>query len=288
MTPNGPFAFVDTETTGLNPETHMIWELAVIKRLPDGPDVETVYQIRPDLVMADEEALEIGRFHDRFKVPPGERAAVIDGDGVQPVDISHLRYQLERMLRGVVLVGSNVASDASFLRVMLRDQPWHYRVVNALELAAGSLLARGEDVPMPWSSADVSRRIGVEPPGKDDAHTALADARWARDVFDEVRMTNAVEEAIGPVYRERAHLLALLARHAGGQNAALTEAPDVPGWWLLGLRVGGKVCTWHISPEDLVLFGHVVRVPADDPRVHWDGHTTAEKYLWLQMLANGQ
>lgn len=282
-----PFAFVDTETTGLRPDTHMIWELAIIKRLPDGPDIETVFQIRPDLVMADEEALEIGRFHDRFKVPPGQRAAVIEGDNVLPLEVSTLRYEVDRLLRGTVLVGSNTAFDASFLFAMLRDQPWHYRVVNALELAAGSLLARGEDVPMPWSSADISRRVGVEPPGRDAAHTALADARWARDVFDAVRATNAVEDAIGPVYRERAHLLALLSKHAGQQNAALTAAPDAPGWWLLGLRVGGKVCTWHISATDLVLFSHVVRVDADDPRVHWDGHTTAEKYLWLQMLANG-
>lgn len=287
MTPNGPFAFVDTETTGLNPDRHEVWELAVIKRLPDGPDIETVYQIRPDLVIADDKALEIGRFHDRFKVPPGALAAVIEGDrDPQPLELSTLRYQVHRMLRGSVLVGSNTAFDASFLRRLIKDDPWHYRVINALELAAGSLLARGEDVPMPWSSADISRRVGVEPPDSATAHTALADARWARDVFDRVRTTNAVEQAVGPVYRERAHLLAMLSRWTA-EPVAITEAPDAPGWWLLGLSVADKVCTWHISPEDLVLFNHVERVGPDDPRVRWDGHTTAEKYLWLQMIANG-
>lgn len=280
-----PLAFVDTETTGLNPDTHMIWELAVIKRLPDGPDIETVYQIRPDLVMADEKALEIGRFHDRFRVPPGHRAAVIEGDNIQPIEISTLRYQLDRMLRGAVLVGSNTAFDASFMRAMLHDQPWHYRVINALELAAGHLLAQGQDVPIPWRSADISERVGVAYPAAQDAHQALIDARWARDVFDAVRSTNAVERAVGPVYRERAHLLSLLC---SSHRAGLTEAPDAPGWWLLGLNVGNRVCTWHISSDDLVLFNHVPRVDPDDPRVRWDGHTTAEKYLWLQMIANGQ
>lgn len=137
---------------------------------------------------------------------------------------------------------------------------------------------------MPWRSADISERVGVPYPA--DAHEALADARWARDVFDAVRTTNAVEQAIGPVYRERAHLLALLSKWTA-EPVALAPASDAPGWWLLGLSVADKVCTWHISADDLVLFPHVERVDPTDPRVHWDGHTTAEKYLWLQMTANG-
>jgi DNA polymerase III epsilon subunit-like protein len=36
------------------------------------------------------------------------------------------------------------------------------------------------------SSKWLSRKVGVEPPGEGVAHTALGDARWARDVYDAV------------------------------------------------------------------------------------------------------
>lgn len=180
-----PLVFIDTETTGLDLDRHEVWEIAIIQRMPDGPDVETVYQVTPDLAYADARALEIGRFHDRFKVPPGANAAVIDADGrVHAIHREAVRLRLDQALRGAVLVGSNTAFDASFMRKFLHAAPWHYRVVNAVELAAGALLAWGHPLTLPWSSADVSERVGVAPPPAGEAHQALVDARWARDVFD--------------------------------------------------------------------------------------------------------
>lgn len=88
--------------------------------------------------------------------------------------------------------------------------------------------------------------------------------------------------ATDEVYRERAHLLALLARVVGADNAAFTTAPDDPAWWLLGLRVGGRVCTWHVADRDIDLFDHVPHVDPTDRRVRWDGHTTADKYRHLR------
>jgi hypothetical protein len=38
----------------------------------------------------------------------------------------------------------------------------------------------------PISSRWLSRQVGVEPPGEGVAHTALGDARWARDVHDAI------------------------------------------------------------------------------------------------------
>lgn len=90
-----------------------------------------------------------------------------------------------------------------------------------------------------------------------------------------------IEALIGPVYRERAHLLALLAK-AVEPGAAIAPAEDFDGWWLLGLPFGGRVWTWHISPRDLELFKAVPHVELTDPRVRWDGHTTEDKYRFLQ------
>jgi hypothetical protein len=90
-------------------------------------------------------------------------------------------------------------------------------------------------------------------------------------------------------YRERAHLVALLAAMTDG--AVITYAPDVdePGWQIVYLTLGGRQASWHISPRDAELFTHVERVEYDDPRGHWDGHTTEEKYLgiaaWTAELA---
>lgn len=55
-------AFVDTETTGLDPDFHEIWEVGLIVN-----DEERLWQLPVDLKRADPKALEIGRFHERYK-----------------------------------------------------------------------------------------------------------------------------------------------------------------------------------------------------------------------------
>ena len=90
------------------------------------------------------------------------------------------------------MVGSNAHFDASFLRVLLGDAPWHYRPVCVATLAAGYLRGRGEQVTLPYSSRDLSRAVGVEPPGA-DGHQALVDAEWALRVWDAVNGQQAVQ-----------------------------------------------------------------------------------------------
>ena len=53
--------FIDTETTGLDPDRHAIWEVALIT--PDGN--EHVWQFPVDEMSADPFALDIGRYWDR-------------------------------------------------------------------------------------------------------------------------------------------------------------------------------------------------------------------------------
>jgi hypothetical protein len=64
---------------------------------------------------------------------------------------------------------------------------WHYHVQDFDTLIAGYLVGQGKPVPsLPWESDDLSRLIGVEPPGEAERHTALGDARWAVRVWDAV------------------------------------------------------------------------------------------------------
>lgn len=55
-------AFVDTETTGLDPDRHEIWEVGLILRDGEGAEVEYEWQLPVDLGKADPVALDIGQF----------------------------------------------------------------------------------------------------------------------------------------------------------------------------------------------------------------------------------
>ncbi|MGW3246517.1 zinc finger domain-containing protein [Streptomyces sp. NPDC001070] len=86
-----------------------------------------------------------------------------------------------------------------------------------------------------------------------------------------------LDKLLNAAYRERAHLAAWLA---GLHPSVIAPAPPDTGdgWYVLFLRAGGWQFCWHVTPGDLSLFDHVQRVPADDPRAQWDGHTFEQKY----------
>ncbi|MGW2740546.1 3'-5' exonuclease [Streptomyces sp. NPDC001288] len=201
-----PIAFVDTETTHLDAELGDAWEVAVVLREFDDnepDDTEYVWQIRPNLATADPEALKVGRYLERFAVPPHASAAWTGygHDPILPMTRAEVVNSILNVLRGAVLIGSNPGFDDRFLRKLLGpgSAQWHYRPVDIATLAAGyrhGQAASGAyggdfllptDYPtLPYSSRGLSHAVGIEPPGPDTAHTALGDARWARDVYDAI------------------------------------------------------------------------------------------------------
>ncbi|WP_127361516.1 zinc finger domain-containing protein [Actinacidiphila soli] len=87
-----------------------------------------------------------------------------------------------------------------------------------------------------------------------------------------------LNQLLNAAYRERNHLAAWLAA-LHPSVIAPAPGPDAgDGWYALFLRAGGWQFSWHIAPADLSLFDHVQRVPADDARAQWDGHSTEQKY----------
>lgn len=201
-----PIAFADCETTHLDAELGDAWEVAVILRDSFDnqlSDTEYVWQIRPSLTTADPKSLKIGRYEERFAVPAHAEAAWTgyeDGP-VLPMTRAQVVEAIMNVLGGAVLIGSNPGFDDRFLRKLLGpgSAQWHYRPVDIATLAAGRKLGMAEmvrrmggkplpsdEVPFPFSSRDLSRWTGVEPPSGDVAHTALGDARWVRDLFDAV------------------------------------------------------------------------------------------------------
>lgn len=231
-------AFVDCETTGLDPARHHVWEIAVIRRRADGVDCEYLWQIRPDLTTAEPEALKIGRYEERFAVPDGWEAIEVMASG-PPLrsTIPEMLFDLQGVLKDAVIVGSNPGFDVAFLTALLkahgRKLPWHYRPVDIATLAVGALYGRASEwtrkdcdatwyskvakaVGWPWKSYDVSRHVEVEPPTKDAAHTAMGDARWARDVWDAITIPDAFYTASDEQLAQMAG--EALSRTHGGQQ----------------------------------------------------------------------
>ncbi|MFJ9374395.1 exonuclease domain-containing protein [Streptomyces sp. NPDC101455] len=194
-------AFADVESTGLDPFEHDPWEITVILRV-DGRDEEHTFRIEPDLSNADPEALRINRYYERTSAP----------DWVWDDRETAARH-LHALLDGAVLIGSNPAFDAEMLTHLLgtyfdQPRPWHYRTIDVVTLAAGSLYGRAAErarrgvgawfpritsvLGWPWRSYDVSRLVEVEPPAPDVGHTSLHDTRWVRDVWDRITVPHAV------------------------------------------------------------------------------------------------
>ena len=189
-----PLCFIDTETTGVHPDRR-VWEVAIIRRDDAGPR-EVVMQVDDvDLSAADPFGLNIGRFYERHCEYGNDNNATRCG----PERL--IARHVEEWTRGAHLVGTVPDFDARTLDPMLRRHglipAWHYHLIDVEAMAVGWIAgrARGNDpvvgldgktihVGPPWKSDELSRACGVEPPTKDERHTALGDARWAMRWYD--------------------------------------------------------------------------------------------------------
>ena len=198
--------FIDTETTGLDPDRHAIWEVALIT--PDGN--EHVWQFPVDEVSADPFALDIGRYWDRrwpvgiqevshldaiyqAHSPKSRRRNFPDqGRAIKPGRdwCEHFRD----LTAGLHLAGAVVSFDEERLRRLLHQHGilhrWHYHLIDVEALAVGYLMREpvraGFDGSMlPWKSDELSAELDVTV-SEEDRHTALGDAKWAMRVYDAV------------------------------------------------------------------------------------------------------
>ncbi len=181
--------FLDIETTGLDADRHEVWEVGAIERVPviNGDDVDKEHHwflSVTHLETADPQALEIGGYYERHP----------DGDefGLNSLkDVHHagsFSRVFEMLTRGATLVGANVRFDEAFLAKYLKDHHrvpgWHYRLCDVEALAQGFL---GEAYPLSLKSS--ANLLNIDSSAY-ESHTALDDAKLARDVYDRCQRRN--------------------------------------------------------------------------------------------------
>jgi hypothetical protein len=254
-----PIGFADVETSHLSEELGHIWEIGIVHRGADGVDAEHVWQLRPDLTTADPDALRIGCFEERFVLPDGVQGGFTGGPGaVQAMTRRQVGEAVARLLNEAVMVGSNPHFDAVHLTKFLRsvgiEPTWTYRPLDIVTLAAGCLHGMAAHIESfyrepvvraaiagqtgwPWRSYQTSEAIGVPRPAPGVGHTAIGDARWARDVWDTV-VSSHREGTGGEPFEQVTALYRLINAHPGGnavKTGAAGTAPDTD----TGRRTGG-------------------------------------------------
>jgi hypothetical protein len=206
ITESAPVVFIDTETDGVHPNRKP-WEIALIRRDERG-ERETSFFVEIDLSTADPFGLRVGRFYERHPLGLWLSGSGVYEDFPEPddedtdyVSTQEAAHWVARLTHGAHLVGAVPNFDAETLDRLLRRHEllsgWHYHLIDIEAMAVGYLAGlraagagengRDADLPaLPWDSDDLSRACGVEPPGEDERHTALGDARWAARLYDAI------------------------------------------------------------------------------------------------------
>ena len=153
----GDLIYLDTETTGLDPHQHQVWEIAWA--VDHGP--VNVIQVHHSLSCADPVALKMNGYLDRW----------------EGVCEAGTETRLRDRLRGATLVCSNPSFDEAFLRERWRETPWHHRKI---DIATYAMPALGLDRPV--GIAQIAERLGVRAPD----HTAAGDVLTLRACYVEL------------------------------------------------------------------------------------------------------
>ncbi len=172
-----PLAFIDLETTGINPSVHEIIEIGIVlarqSKEPQRPLVEVermCLKVRPEHIeRADPKALQVNHYNEE--------------DWKDAITFREASVILDEKLRGHALVAQNVAFDMGFLaRAYEREGKSLDAIIHYYKYDLGSMVIGKEY----WNREyqrftlnELARNIGVE---NTKAHTALADAVAAFEI----------------------------------------------------------------------------------------------------------
>ena len=177
-----PICALDTETDGLS-WSRQAWEIAMIRRHPDGNETAKTLLLDVDLRRSDAKALEVGGFYERHPrgiyLATGQKAQY----HTELTGHEQAAYWVHRLTFGATIVGANPSFDTHILSRLLYAnglQPsWHYRLVDVESLTAGHL---GRQVGGLQACAEA---LGVSF-SESERHTAFGDARVALAICDKI------------------------------------------------------------------------------------------------------
>lgn len=161
-----PLAWIDLEMTGLDPENHVIVEIAVIitdgslDEIIEGPDLV----LRADETVLDKMAPVVREMHDASGLTEAIRKSLISAGEAERLVLEFVREHLPEPGQ-VPLAGNSVHADRAFLRKHMPElEEWfHYRNV---DVSTVKELARR------WYP-----EVLENAPVKGGGHRALADIR---------------------------------------------------------------------------------------------------------------
>jgi hypothetical protein len=195
MTDTAPIVFLDTETTGLDPDAH-IWEVAAIRRDPDGAMTEYHAFVHHNLDQANQLPEQFRADHDARYRPDQAIASVELVNELRDLFAAPDDYRLRAHV-----IGAIPNFDTERIGQLMRHHgagiPWHHHLMDAETLAIGWLRGArwalsqhrapvGEPFPgPPWDSDALSLALGIDP-DQFERHTAMGDVRWAMAIYDHV------------------------------------------------------------------------------------------------------
>jgi hypothetical protein len=184
-----PIVFLDTETFGLD-VADPVWEVAAVRRDPDGTETEYHAFVMHDPAAAQALPESFRTDHDtRYRFDVAVPPWVLVDDLLElfapPAD-----YRQRAHVAGMVPSFDTERIGLLFRRYAREEGPWHHHLIDVETLAVGRL--QGQDasgwmppVHPPWDSENVSRSVGVDP-ARFERHTAMGDVRWAMAIYDAV------------------------------------------------------------------------------------------------------
>lgn len=163
--------YLDTETTGLDPKIHDVWEVAYA--IEGGPIVTHI--LPHSLKTADPVALKLNGYYNRS----AWGVQITGGTGVPQPSTPVADLLVREALTGATIVGANPAFDAAFLSARWGYAPWHYRMVD-IESYAMAVFG--------WVRPKGLKAITDELRGREweihePDHTAAGDVETLRDAF---------------------------------------------------------------------------------------------------------
>lgn len=171
-------AFIDTETTGLDSDTHEIIELAVvlvrqIERLGKGPSIEIIEERVWKIIMekpevAEEQALRINGYNEV--------------DWMFALPLESVMKEFAKTTEGATFVSHNLTFDYGFLMHAFKktgvDNKMHFAKLDTISIA----FARLYDIPQvtSFSLKSLAALFKIE---NKKAHTALADTVTLVEIY---------------------------------------------------------------------------------------------------------